>query len=153
MSRWNFHEFFHNVFVNFWLPHFRGRLLYIHPVGRWLVDTFCQHSFYLHKSGPKTKHIFFSSKNKFKCPITKSQRQRQSTWKTYLILVIFFTLTHFELWKFYTRKVRKFTANGAHSSYFLVFSGTLSQNFYTHGVPGVPDKYRVCSKTQHELYF
>ena len=22
---------------------------------------------------------------------------------------------------------------------------TLSQNFYTHGVPGVPDKYQVCS--------
>ena len=29
----------------------------------------------------------------------------------YLIFVIFFTLTHFESWKFYTRKVRKFTTN------------------------------------------
>ena len=33
----------------------------------------------------------------------------------------FFTLTHFESWKFYTRKVRKFTTNGAQSSNFLVF--------------------------------
>ena len=32
---------------------------------------------------------------------------------TYLIFVIFFTLIHFESWKFYTRKVRKFTTNGA----------------------------------------
>ena len=39
----------------------------------------------------------------------------------YLIFVIFFTLTHFESWKFYTRKVRKFTTNGAQSSNFLVF--------------------------------
>ena len=30
---------------------------------------------------------------------------------TYLIFVIFFTLIHFESWKFYTRKVRKFTTN------------------------------------------
>ena len=29
----------------------------------------------------------------------------------YLIFVIFFTLTHFESWKFYIRKVRKFTTN------------------------------------------
>ena len=29
----------------------------------------------------------------------------------YLIFVIFFTFTHFESWKFYTRKVRKFTTN------------------------------------------
>ena len=35
----------------------------------------------------------------------------------------FFTLTHFESWKFYTRKVRKFTTNGAQSSNFLFFSG------------------------------
>ena len=56
----------------------------------------------------------------------------------------FFTLTHFESWKFYTRKVRKFTTNGAQSSNFLVFLEffTLSQKFYTHGVP---DKYQVCS--------
>ena len=39
----------------------------------------------------------------------------------YLIFVIFFTLTHFESWKFYTRKVRKFTTNGAQSSNFLIF--------------------------------
>merc|ERR1712001_476012 len=52
----------------------------------------------------------------------------------------FFTLTHFETWKFYTQKVRKFTTNGAQSSNFL-FSLFFSQKFYTHGVTGVPDKY------------
>ena len=40
---------------------------------------------------------------------------------TYLIFVILFTLTYFESWKFYTRKVCKFTTNGAQSSNFLVF--------------------------------
>ena len=39
----------------------------------------------------------------------------------YLIFVIFFTLTNVESWKFYTRKVRKFTTNGAQGSNFLVF--------------------------------
>ena len=39
----------------------------------------------------------------------------------------FFSLTHFESWKFYTRKVRKFTTNGAQSSNFLVFFW----NFFT----------------------
>ena len=63
-----------------------------------------------------------------------------------MIFVIFFTLTHFESWKFYTRKVRKFTTNGAQSSNSLVFLEffTLNQKFYTHGVLGVADKYQVC---------
>ena len=59
----------------------------------------------------------------------------------------FFTLTHFESWKFYIRKVRKFTTNGAQSSNFCFFLEffTLSQKFYTHSVTGVPDKYQVCT--------
>ena len=65
----------------------------------------------------------------------------------YLIFVIIFTLTNVESWKFYTRKVRKFTTNGAQSSNFLVFLDffTLSQKFYTHGVP---DKYQVWDHEQ-----
>ena len=72
----------------------------------------------------------------------------------YLIFVIFFTLTHFESWKFYTRKVRKFTTNGAQSSNFFVFFlefFTLSQKFYTHGVTGVTDKYQVCTQAPRRL--
>ena len=57
----------------------------------------------------------------------------------------FFTLTHFESWKFYTRKVRKFTTNLPKTVIFSFFWNffTLSQKIYTHGVPGVPDKYQV----------
>ena len=65
----------------------------------------------------------------------------------YLIFVIFFTLTHFESWKFYTWKLRKFTTYLPKTVIFALFWNifTLSQKFYTHGVPGVPDKYQVCS--------
>ena len=66
----------------------------------------------------------------------------------YLIFVSFFTRTHFESWKFYTRKVRKSPTNLPKTvifSFFLEFI-TLSQKFYTHGVTGVPDKYQVCLK-------
>ena len=60
----------------------------------------------------------------------------------YLIFVILFTLTYFESWKFFTRKVCRSTTNGAQSSNFRFFLEffTLSQKFYTHGVTGVPDK-------------
>ena len=56
----------------------------------------------------------------------------------------FFTLTHFESWKFYTRKVHKFTTYLPITVIFSFFWNlfTLSQKFYTHGVP---DKYQVCS--------
>ena len=65
----------------------------------------------------------------------------------------FFTLTHFESWKFYTRKVRKFTTYLPKRVIFSFFWNffTLSQNFYTHGVPGVPDKYQVCGLCGEEL--
>ena len=64
----------------------------------------------------------------------------------YLIFVIFLTLTHFESCKFYTRKLCKFTTNGAQSSNFLVFLDIFysQPKIYTHGVTGVPDKYQVC---------
>ena len=38
-----------------------------------------------------------------------------------LIFVIFFTLTHFESWKIYTRKVRKFTTNLPKTVIFCFF--------------------------------
>ena len=65
---------------------------------------------------------------------------------SYLIFVNFFTRTHFKSWKFYTRKMRKFTTKLPKTVFFWFFWNffTLSQNFYTHGVRSVRDKYQVC---------
>ena len=65
--------------------------------------------------------------------------------QTYLIFVIFFTRTHFKSWKFYTRKMRKFTTKLPKTVFFWFFWNffTLSQKFYTHGVRSVRDKYQV----------
>ena len=69
---------------------------------------------------------------------------RSKVW--YLIFVIFFTRTHFKSWKFYTRKMRKFTTKLPKTVFFWFFwiFFTLSQKFYTHGVRSVRDKYQVC---------
>ena len=60
-------------------------------------------------------------------------------------LSLFFTRTHFKSWKFYTRKMRKFTTKLPKTVFFWFFWNffTLSQNFYTHGVRSVRDKYQV----------
>ena len=73
----------------------------------------------------------------------------------YLIFVIFFTLTHFESWKFYTRKVRKFTTNGAQSSNFLFFSGIFlhsAKNFTLTALPALLTNIRyVNTGTKNQL--
>ena len=57
----------------------------------------------------------------------------------------FYTHTHFKSWKFYTRKMRKFTTKLPKTVFFWFFWNffTLSQNFYRHGVRSVRDKYQV----------
>ena len=66
-------------------------------------------------------------------------------WHTWY-LSFFFTRTHFKSWKFYTRKMRKFTTKLPKTVFFWFFWNffTLSQKFYTHGVRSVRDKYQVC---------
>ena len=60
--------------------------------------------------------------------------------KSYLIFVIFFTLTHFESWKFYTRKVRKFMTYLPITVIFLFFSRIFlhsAKNFTLTALPAL----------------
>ena len=59
---------------------------------------------------------------------------------SYLIFVIFFTRTHFKSWKFYTRKVRKFTTKLPKTIFSCFFSG-----FFLHSTKFLHARRSHCS--------